>query len=106
MPNERPSKPTWSERLQVAAQIAALTLAERVMKISALADHGADWRRWKVQVVEDDSQRIMTVIFPFCHVYEKQAPTQEPKGARALLQHLAMRLGESEIAGSCDDDIP
>ena len=87
-----PDELGWDVSDLATAQNRAVMLAERVRMISALADHGPDWRRWKVQIVDDDSQRVMTVIFPFCHVHEEQALTQEPKGACALQQHLQYAL--------------
>jgi hypothetical protein len=93
-----PDKIGWDVSDLAAAHKRAVMLAERVMMISALADHGPDWRRWKVQIVDDNSQRVLTVIFPSSHVHEEQAPTQEPKGARTLLQHLNRHLGD---VGNC-----
>jgi hypothetical protein len=93
-----PDKIGWDVSDLATAHKRAVMLAERVMMISALADHGPDWGRWKMQIVDDNSQRVMTVIFPFCHVHEEQTRTQEPKGARALLQHLNIFWDE---VGNC-----
>lgn len=45
MSNERPSKPTWRERLQVAAQIAALVSCICGMTIAYFAYQNA--QRWQ-----------------------------------------------------------
>jgi hypothetical protein len=90
-----PDEIGWEVSNLATAHKRAVMFAESVMMVSALSDHGADWRRWNVQIVDDKSQRVMTVMFPSCCVHEEQAPTQERKGARALLQHLNMAWDEA-----------
>jgi hypothetical protein len=85
-----PDKIGWDVSDLATAHKRAVMLAERVMMISALADHGPDWRRWKVQIVDDNSRRVMTVMFPTCHVQQSRYAPSNRGAARALLQHLNM----------------
>jgi hypothetical protein len=92
-----PDKIGWDVSDLAAAHKRAVRLADRVMRVSALADHGPDWRQWNVQIVDDNAQRVMTVMFPPCPVHEEQAREPEPKGARALLRHLERALDGGNV---------
>jgi len=88
-----PDRIGWDVDDLATAHKRAVRLAEHVMRISDLADHEADWRQWKAQIVEDNSQRVMTVMFP-CHAHDDTSISREPKGARALLRYLDMSWNE------------
>ena len=71
-----PDKIGWDVSDLATAHKKAVMLAERVMMISILADHEPDWRRWKAQIVDENSQRVMTVLFHSCCVHDEQTRIQ------------------------------
>jgi hypothetical protein len=80
-PNESfPDAIGWDLRDLAAAHKRAITLAERVMTVSKLADYGRDWRRWKVQIVDDNAQLVLVLMFPPCDRQRQQATTRAPAG--------------------------
>jgi hypothetical protein len=89
-----PDRIGWEVDDLATAHKRAVKLAERVMRLSDLADHRSDWRKWKVQIVEDNSRRVMTVMFPSRHANDDTSTGWELKGARALLRYLDVSWNE------------
>src|SRR5262245_11988906 len=87
----------WDVSDLAAAHKRAVLLADRVMKVSALADHGADWRHWNVQIVDDNAHRVMTVMFPPSPVQAEPAREPQPKDARGLLRHLERAVDAGNV---------
>ena len=92
-----PDRIGWDVSDLAAAHKRAVLLADRVMKVSALADHGADWRQWNVQIVDDNAQPVMTVMFPPSPVQAEPAREPEPTGARALMRQLERALDGGNV---------
>jgi hypothetical protein len=95
----------WDVSDLAAAHKRAVMFAERVMMISELADHEPDWRRWKLQIVDDNSRRVMTVILSSCCVHIEQTHTHTGTGGRPRLAAVAQYLATSGgIASPRDQD--
>jgi hypothetical protein len=85
-----------------AAHFRALQLANRVISFSGLAGRGPDWRRWTVNITDQNQQPVVTLIFSTCFMATRRIAITEVKGARALQQHLDRMLCEDcrSVGGS------
>ncbi len=58
-----------------AAHTRAVRFASRVMTFCRLTDYAPDFRRWQVQVVDEEQHQVMTVLFPSESSAQKPAPS-------------------------------
>ena len=70
-----------------AAHARALILADRVMMIFGFADRISDFRRWTVDVTDEEQRSLITVKFPINFPRGKRSAVAS-SGVRPLLQRL------------------
>jgi hypothetical protein len=73
----------WSLPDVRTAHSRALKLAERVIGFACLENRGSDFRRWRVDVMEQDHRSALTVLLATC-VVSRTGQHSEFEGARAL----------------------
>ena len=66
----------------------AVMLANRVLMVSALADHAPNWRKWRVNITDERNQPVMTVLFQPTLAFESADFVYRLNGAHALAQRL------------------
>jgi hypothetical protein len=77
-----------------AAHGRALLLASRVMMMFDFADRTSDFRRWTVEITDDNRRPLVTVKFP-TDIPRAQLKAAPNKGVRLLLQRLETALRTS-----------
>jgi hypothetical protein len=77
-----------------AAHTRALLLANRVMTFFDFADRTSDFRRWTVEITDDEQHPLMTVKFP-AHLARGEQNSVPSRGARMLLAQLEAVLETS-----------
>ncbi len=55
-----------------AAHARAVRFASHVMTFCRLTDDMPDFRRWQVQVIDEEQRAVMTVLFPTQSLVQKQ----------------------------------
>src|SRR4029077_14796970 len=70
-----------------AAHARALLLADRVMLMFGFADRTSDFRRWTVDVTDEEQRSLITVKFPINFPRGKRSAVAS-SGVRPLLQRL------------------
>ena len=78
----------WEVSDLSAAHSRAVYLANRVVMYGGLANFAPDFRRWTVEIADEDQRSIMTVIFPAN--FEKRSTGAQLIGARALQERLVL----------------
>ncbi len=100
------STPDQNFQDQIGAQVSdlaagharAVRFASHVMTFCRLADNVPDFRRWQVQVVDEEQRTIMTVIFPSQAAVQKPTPPDTSTLASRLEAVVAsIQRGSTEL---------
>jgi uncharacterized protein DUF6894 len=88
-----------------AAHSRALKLAQRVTEFAYFENYRTDFRRWRVQVMDEKQSCIITVPMSTCTVVERQRTLSDFNGARTLQERVLRYYQASDASPQRKGDV-